>query len=418
MHRMQWTANHPQAPAYAALRDSFATMTDDAINAELFVAIRAENQGAAKKAAALAELARRNQPQRDGCSQTAKYIVIRTKCSKAIAHRIAEVTDKADDIPETLNAFARGDVSLEVAALSASVINDDTRENAKAGEADRIRSLGMKHYERACHLARKQRAQLTPADAQLPTVERQRRDRGIQVVRHRDGMGTAMVTLDPESLNRFENLLAAKEAELARTDRQNRDIDLAAGIDRRTSKQRKIDALLSILNAGTTAMATQPVADVTVVLRENSHGALESSFVDGSFVHQSTVERLCCSSRILRIVLDAQDREISLGTTSRVPTKTQRNALLARDGGCRFGHCAAPHHELHAHHIRHVEHGGHTSLENMVLLCEQHHRLVHEGGFDLARLPDGQLEFRRPDRSLHSRQPYAAWSDEELPLTG
>ncbi len=415
---MHWTAKHPQAPAFADLRDSFAAMTDDAINAELFVAIRAENQAAAKKVAALAELARRNQPQRDGCPQTAKYVVIRTKCSKATARRVADLADKADDIPETLNAFARGDVSLEVGALSASVINDDTRENAKTGEADRIRSLGMKHYERACYLARKQRAQLTPSEAQLPTVEQQHRDRGIRVVRHRDGMGTAMVTLDPESLNRFENLLADKEAELARTDRQNRDTDQAAGVDRRTSKQRKIDALLSILNAGANATASQPVADITVVLRENSHGTLESSFTDGSFVHQSTVERLCCSSRILRIVLDAEDREISLGTTSRIPTKAQRRALLARDGGCRFGQCAAPRHELHAHHIHHVEHGGHTSLENMVLLCEQHHRLVHEGGFALARLPDGQLELRRPDNSLHSRQPYCAFADEALPLTG
>jgi hypothetical protein len=31
------------------------------------------------------------------------------------------------------------------------------------------------------------------------------------------------------------------------------------------------------------------------------------------------------------------------------------------------------------------------------LLCSRHHRLVHEGGFSLARRQDGELAFRRPD---------------------
>jgi hypothetical protein len=31
------------------------------------------------------------------------------------------------------------------------------------------------------------------------------------------------------------------------------------------------------------------------------------------------------------------------------------------------------------------------------LLCRRHHRSVHEDGYQVARLPDGSLEFRRPD---------------------
>ena len=40
--------------------------------------------------------------------------------------------------------------------------------------------------------------------------------------------------------------------------------------------------------------------------------------------------------------------------------------------------------------------GGETSLDNLVLLCPFHHRLVHEGGFDVHRLDDGAYRFVSP----------------------
>ena len=40
---------------------------------------------------------------------------------------------------------------------------------------------------------------------------------------------------------------------------------------------------------------------------------------------------------------------------------------------------------------------GETSVENMVLLCSSHHKLVHEGGYSVQRDQTGELFFRRPD---------------------
>ena len=48
---------------------------------------------------------------------------------------------------------------------------------------------------------------------------------------------------------------------------------------------------------------------------------------------------------------------------------------------------------LRGHHVRHWAEGGETSLDNLVLLCPTHHRLVHEGGFDVRRLDDGAFQF-------------------------
>jgi hypothetical protein len=41
--------------------------------------------------------------------------------------------------------------------------------------------------------------------------------------------------------------------------------------------------------------------------------------------------------------------------------------------------------------------GGPTTLSNLALLCRRHHRAVHEEGYQVARGPDGELHFRRPD---------------------
>ena len=39
---------------------------------------------------------------------------------------------------------------------------------------------------------------------------------------------------------------------------------------------------------------------------------------------------------------------------------------------------------VHAHHVKHWAHGGRTRLDNLVLLCGFHHRLLHEGGFKMS----------------------------------
>jgi hypothetical protein len=49
------------------------------------------------------------------------------------------------------------------------------------------------------------------------------------------------------------------------------------------------------------------------------------------------------------------------------------------------------------HHVRHWAQGGPTTLSNLALLCRRHHRAVHEEGYQIAREPDGALQFRRPD---------------------
>ncbi len=69
---------------------------------------------------------------------------------------------------------------------------------------------------------------------------------------------------------------------------------------------------------------------------------------------------------------------------------------MARDRGCSFPGC---HHTsfVDAHHIKHWSAGGETSLDNLMLLCSQHHKLIHEGGFTIQRDYQDHWFFQRPD---------------------
>ncbi len=74
---------------------------------------------------------------------------------------------------------------------------------------------------------------------------------------------------------------------------------------------------------------------------------------------------------------------MALGRSQRLFSSHQRRLLALRDGGCRFPGCSRPPAHTDAHHVVPWSAGGATDIANAVLLCRFHHRLVHEGGWDL-----------------------------------
>ncbi len=108
-----------------------------------------------------------------------------------------------------------------------------------------------------------------------------------------------------------------------------------------------------------------------------------------------TARRLCCDAGIVPVVDGPNGEPLSVGRRTRSIPPAVRRALSNRDRGCRFPGCPATQ-RLHGHHVRHWAEGGETSLDNLVLLCPTHHRLVHEGGFDVQRLDDGAFRFTNP----------------------
>ncbi|MET0956357.1 MAG: HNH endonuclease signature motif containing protein, partial [Cryobacterium sp.] len=103
------------------------------------------------------------------------------------------------------------------------------------------------------------------------------------------------------------------------------------------------------------------------------------------------------------------------GRDERLFTPAQRIALAARDGGCMWGDCTKPPSQTEAHHIDHWKRDdGRTDIRLGILLCNPHHRLLHNQGWQI--LEHHGRYWLRPPLSvdpgqtlieLHSKSPAA-----------
>lgn len=170
-----------------------------------------------------------------------------------------------------------------------------------------------------------------------------------------------------------------------------------------TATQRRADAFVEMARRAMAANPGEatPVRPLMVVTAdiETLEGLANRpcELDDRGEITPEAARRLACDAGVARIIYGPDNAPIDLGRTARTPNRAQRRALIRRDGGCAFPGCDRPPAWCHAHHIQHWINGGRTDLDNLVLLCSYHHHLVHEGGFGLARAPDGQLQFTRPD---------------------
>src|SRR5207237_105955 len=88
-------------------------------------------------------------------------------------------------------------------------------------------------------------------------------------------------------------------------------------------------------------------------------------------------------------------RRAGRGHASRTTPPSMRRAMVARDGHCIFPGCDRPPPWCDAHHLKFWADSGPTKLENLGLVCGEHHRKVHEEGWTLER-KDGRWVAKPP----------------------
>jgi len=125
----------------------------------------------------------------------------------------------------------------------------------------------------------------------------------------------------------------------------------------------------------------------------------EAEIESGGKLCWETTRRVACDSSVVQWLNNHDGQALSVGRKTRTIPPAIRRALKRRDGGCRFPGCTATHF-VDAHHIHHWADGGETCMENLILLCTRHHRLVHEGGFGLQKLSGGVVQFTNPQGAL------------------
>ena len=97
---------------------------------------------------------------------------------------------------------------------------------------------------------------------------------------------------------------------------------------------------------------------------------------------------------------------IDVGRTRYRPPAGLADLVRARDRACVFPTCQTPASRCDIDHLTAWSQGGTTSLDNLVVLCEAHHRLKHTPGWALTRdQASGTLSWHTPDKTVYQRHP-------------
>lgn len=175
-----------------------------------------------------------------------------------------------------------------------------------------------------------------------------------------------------------------------------------------TYPQRYADALVELASIRAGADKDPDRANVVVHVDARDLATGEGiGLVEGNIpVAIDTVKRLLCDGRSQTIIVAPDGKSIGVGRMMRTVPAWLLRLLIERDEGCcRFEGCARTR-GLRAHHIHEWALGGPTDLDNLILLCRYHHRLMHEGGWRVRITASGRLRFVRPDgRPLANRPP-------------
>ena len=161
----------------------------------------------------------------------------------------------------------------------------------------------------------------------------------------------------------------------------------------RTPQQRRADALAQLITGegphsrpDTTLLM---IADYDTVSKELRN----LRYDDGLPVPADRIAKLAADAKVLPAIFDTDGDPLWLGRAQRDASAGQRMVLAARDGGC--VNCGAPVERSEPHHIEWFSRGGPTDIDNLCLLCERCHHLIHDDNWQLHK-HEGRHTLRPP----------------------
>jgi hypothetical protein len=250
-------------------------------------------------------------------------------------------------------------------------------------------------------VGRRIHAYLDPDGPAPSDKEDERPNRELHLHTGKDGRLSFRGSFDAETGALFNEILSplAKPRPAAKGER-----------DPRSAPQRNGDALAEALNlvanCGDLPVQGQERPHLTITISWemllNKLGIATSS--TGALISPQAVRRLACDANIIPMVLTTDSLPIDVARKERLIPWQLRKALNERDKGCAYHNCPRPPRWCNGHHIISWIDGGETTLENCVLLCEFHHRLIHHGDWTV-QMTAGRPEFVPPSYVDPERRP-------------
>jgi hypothetical protein len=357
----------------------------------------------------------------NGFRTCAHWLSWRTGMDLGAAREKMRVARALHGLPVLSDAMRRGELSYSKARAL-------TRIASPANEAD-LMELAM--HGTAAHIERIVRSWRTiDRNEDFEREEERHERRTLSLIIDDDGSYVLRGRLDPEVGAVLERALEMAREELygcssgghAAQERADaigllaeltlQRIDAGARADASVSIGTNGPATRSARVSGTRAERFQVVLHVDnvalqadgVVSTKPDAGMCELE--NGVRVSAETSRRLACDATRVIMVHGEHGKVLDVQRRTRTVPPALRRALDRRDHGCRFPGCGLRF--CDAHHVQHWADGGVTALDNLVLLCRFHHRLLHEGGYTMAFDEDRNVVFRDPDWNHICDAPRAA----------
>jgi uncharacterized protein DUF222 len=340
----------------------------------------------------------------DGCPSAVAWLRNNCKMSATSAADRLCVGKELESLPQIAQALAGGEVGYQSAAVLCHLREqlEDKRDLFDEEEMlAHARRFSVQELRLLCRYAR----HAADPDGFARDEEFNFARRRLHISPMADGMHVIDGVLDPVGGAAVKTALEALATSGPRDDRKH--------------SQRMADALVELthhaLDSGKlpARRSVRPHVSLTTTM-EALKGELGAPAVDVELslpMSTKTLERFACDCTMSRVLL-ADSTVIDVGRATRVVSAPTGRALKVRDKGCRFPGCDRPANWTSPHHIVFwTRQGGHTNLPNLVSLCHYHHRLVHEGGWQVVKKGE-EIRFVPPERTVFrkARGPGVRWA--------
>ena len=277
-----------------------------------------------------------------------------------------ELAASLDEFPATREAWRAGEITVGHARVIARV-------GADPEHADEPALLEMARGYPVDMFARMTRQYMSTQDSSAEH-SRQRQNRWASLVQDPDGSWRLSAYYDHCTGKRISMAFE----QMVRTYRNGEGPH-----ERVTYQQRRADALANLITGegafGRPKTTMLVIADYDAASRE----LRDLRYDDGLPVPADQIARIAAEAKILPAVFSAEGDPLWLGRTQRDASAGQRMVLAARDGGC--VNCGSPVEGTEPHHIEWFSRGGPTDIDNLALLCERCHHLIHDDNWQLHR---------------------------------
>lgn len=389
------------AGASAAMAGLVATDLTVADHGELAVAARSVARLQAFVDHAKVQINRRTRQLAAGGDRSSDHVLLD---EGRLSGRDAKTNEGRDRVCETLpefeSALAAGDCTaghLDALAHHTKDLNDDERADLHAvvdDLLDHATSDPIALFDRTAKGIVDKIREMHRPGSDADELDRQRAASRVKRWTERDtGLKHTLIMLDPLRDASLWNVINAHLARLRHD----------PGNDSRSLDELKVEAVMAAVQPDQAATARVPEIVVHVdaaSLCHGPHAATMCETIDGEPVPVSTVQRLCCDAILQAVIVNPDGTVDQLCAELRTANRHQRRMLAAMYPTCAHPHCEIGFSQCRIHHIEWFTNGGRTVLANLLPLCERHHHLVHEGGWNLTIDAHRHVTWHKPDGTV------------------